>query len=189
MPQLFRPYANTLARVSALVAVLTPIGAWVAADYVKWSPLVTRVGWANAQPVAFSHKHHVKAEGIDCRYCHATVEHAAAAGMPSSDTCMTCHSQIWTDSPLLAPVRESFETGRPLRWNRVHVLPDFVYFDHSIHLNKGVACVTCHGQVEEMPLTTKVRSFYMRDCLSCHRHPDTRLIDSRRIANCTTCHR
>jgi hypothetical protein len=124
------------------------------------------------QPVPFSHKHHVTDDGIDCRYCHSTVETSAFAGIPPVSTCMTCHSQIFTDSPMLAPVVEAFVTGRALQWNRVHDLPDFVYFDHGIHVAKGVGCVTCHGRIDEMPLTRRVVSLDMQWCLDCHRAPE-----------------
>jgi hypothetical protein len=123
------------------------------------------------QPVPFSHKHHVGDDGIDCRYCHASVEASAFAGLPPLATCMTCHSRLFTDQPALAPLVAAFERGRPLHWNRVHDLPDFVYFDHSIHVAKGVGCVTCHGRVDRMPLTWRVASLNMQWCLDCHRAP------------------
>jgi hypothetical protein len=124
------------------------------------------------QPVPFSHDHHVSGLGIDCRYCHTTVETSAFAGIPSTEICMGCHSQIWNDSPLLAPVRESYRSGEPLRWTRVHDLPDFAYFDHSIHVAKGIACESCHGRVDRMPLMRKAYSLQMEWCLDCHRHPE-----------------
>ena len=124
------------------------------------------------QPVPFSHEHHVAGLGIDCRYCHTGVEKSAFAGIPPTETCMTCHSQVWRDAPALAPVRESWATGKPLRWKRVHDLPDYVYFNHSIHVQKGVACVSCHGRVDKMPLMAKQHSLYMRWCLDCHRAPE-----------------
>src|SRR5437660_2869412 len=124
------------------------------------------------QPVQLSHKHHVGDDGIDCRYCHTSVEKSAFAGVPPTETCMTCHSQIWTESPLLAPVRESYRTGRPIQWQRVHDLPDFVYFNHSIHIKKGIGCVSCHGRIDEMPITRKHQTLSMRWCLSCHRSPE-----------------
>jgi hypothetical protein len=126
---------------------------------------------ARRQPVPFSHQHHVGGLGIDCRYCHTSVEQSGFAGLPPTETCMTCHSQIWRDAPVLAPVRESWATGRPLHWQRVHDLPDYVYFNHSIHVQKGVACVVCHGRVDEMPLMWKTESLYMRWCLDCHEAP------------------
>jgi hypothetical protein len=122
-----------------------------------------------AQPIPFSHKHHVGDDGIDCRYCHTSVEKSAFAGMPSTTICLSCHSQLFLDSPLLAPLHESARTMRPIQWVRVHDLPDFVYFEHDIHVNKGVACVECHGRVDQMPLTWRNASLEMQWCLGCHR--------------------
>jgi hypothetical protein len=139
--------------------------------YVR-SPWVTDQGRVVDQPVPFSHKHHVADDGIDCRYCHTTVETAAFAGMPSTATCMNCHSQVWLRSPVLEPVRQSAASGQPLVWNRVNNLPDFVYFDHSIHVQKGVGCSTCHGPVDQMPLMYKAQSFQMSFCLDCHQAPE-----------------
>jgi len=127
------------------------------------------------QPVPFSHKHHVADVGIDCRYCHTGAETSADAGLPPTHTCMTCHSQLWTEAGVLAPVRKSMETGTPIRWNRVAQLPDYVYFDHSIHVARGVGCVECHGRVDEMPLTMRAQPFQMQFCLDCHRNPADRL--------------
>ena len=138
--------------------------------YVR-SPYVTNVGQPVDQPVPFSHKHHVMDDGIDCRYCHTGVENAAFAGMPATQTCMNCHSEIWAQSPVLEPVRQSFATGQPIEWNRVTRLPGFVYFDHSIHVQKGVGCSTCHGQVDEMPWMYKVNTLNMNWCVNCHRNP------------------
>jgi hypothetical protein len=136
-----------------------------------FSPYATDVAVPVHQPVPFSHQHHVGDLGIDCRYCHGGVETSAFAGLPATETCMTCHSQIWRDAPMLEPVRRSWTTGQPLHWTRVNDLPDYVYFDHSIHVRKGVACVSCHGRVDEMPLTAKAHTLYMRWCLDCHRAP------------------
>jgi hypothetical protein len=172
MAETFHPSANSFARVTifgALVflALLAGIGLAVArSDYT------TRVGVIQPQPAPFSHGHHVAGLGIDCRYCHASVDVSSFAGMPATHTCMTCHSQIWNDSPMLAPVRESYISGRPLAWNRVHDLNDFVYFNHSIHVQKGVGCATCHGAVDEMPLIWKAEPMTMEWCLACHRAPE-----------------
>ncbi len=122
-----------------------------------------------AQPIAFSHKHHVGDDGIDCRYCHTSVDKSGFAGMPSSAICLSCHAQLFLDSPALAPLHESARSGRPIQWTRVHDLPDFVYFEHDIHVNKGVACVECHGRVDQMPLTWRTASLEMQWCLRCHR--------------------
>lgn len=172
MAQIFHPSTNTFSRVSIFGAVFI-LGAllWLLVT-VNRSPYVTREGVARAQPVPFSHKHHVQGLGIDCRYCHTSVEEAAFAGLPPTKTCMTCHTQIWADSPMLEPVRSSLRTGQALRWTRVYDLPDFVYFDHSIHVKKGVGCVTCHGQVDAMPLMWQTHSLHMEWCLECHRAPE-----------------
>jgi hypothetical protein len=122
--------------------------------------------------VPFSHQHHVAGMGIDCRYCHTSVETSAVAGIPPTKTCMNCHSQIWADSPTLEPVRASFRTDQPIAWARVHDLPDFVYFDHSAHVSKGVGCTTCHGRVDRMPLVYQEASLLMEWCLDCHRQPE-----------------
>jgi hypothetical protein len=122
--------------------------------------------------VQFSHLHHVGGMGVDCRYCHTSVEVSATAGVPPTKTCMNCHSQIWTNSPELEPVRESFRSDRSIEWKRVYDLPDFVYFDHSAHVNKGVGCSTCHGRIDQMPLTRQVPSLQMERCLECHRAPE-----------------
>ena len=124
------------------------------------------------QPVPFSHQHHVRDDGIDCRYCHTSVETSAVAGIPPLATCMTCHSQLFTDAPPLAPLMNAYRGGPALQWNRVHDLPDFVYFDHSIHVAKGVGCTTCHGPIDRMPLVRRVASLEMQWCLDCHRAPE-----------------
>ncbi len=145
------------------------LGAW---DTFLRSPYVTGAGVPVEQMVPFSHKHHVQQLGIDCRYCHTSVEEGPFAGIPPTKTCMNCHSQIWKDAPMLEPVRESFRTGVPLKWVRVHDSPDFVYFDHSVHVNKGIGCVSCHGQVDDMPLVWREHAMHMTWCLDCHRHPE-----------------
>jgi hypothetical protein len=124
------------------------------------------------QPVQFSHKHHVGDDGIDCRYCHSTVETTASAGIPPTQTCMNCHSQIWSDSPYLEPVRVSFRDNKPIEWERVHDLPEFAYFNHSIHVAKGVGCSTCHGQIDNMPAVFQENTLQMEWCLACHREPE-----------------
>jgi Cytochrome c7 and related cytochrome c len=171
MAQLFSPRANVYSRVLIFGALIIVCGAGWATSEIFWSPYTTYVDVPFDQPVPFSHKHHVADDGIDCRYCHTSVEKSRFAGMPSSETCMTCHSQIFADAPVLAPVRESLSTRTPLKWNRVHDLPDFVYFDHSIHVGKGIGCSTCHGRVDQMPITWRVNTLYMKWCLDCHRAP------------------
>jgi hypothetical protein len=135
----------------------------------------TQERFAPQQPVPFSHKHHVAGLGLDCRYCHTTVEESASAGMPSTQICMTCHSQIWTNAKMLAPDRQSLADNKPLRWTRVYTLPDYVFFDHSIHIAKGVGCTECHGPIGDMDLTWKATTLQMGWCLSCHRDPAPRL--------------
>jgi Cytochrome c7 and related cytochrome c len=172
MPQIFHRSTNTLSRLSIFGAVFL-IGAllWVVAE-INRSPYVTQAFVAKEQPVQFSHKHHVGDDGIDCRYCHTTVERTASAGMPSTKTCMNCHSQLFANAPYLEPVRESWRTERPIRWTRVHDLPDYAYFNHSIHVNKGVGCATCHGRIDLMPSVWQVSSLQMEWCLECHREPE-----------------
>ncbi|TPJ14351.1 cytochrome c3 family protein [Mesorhizobium sp. B2-7-3] len=175
MPQIFRPGANGVARFvlwGGLAGLVALVGLASVAPRVNWSTFVAR---ANAQPVPFSHKHHVGQLGIDCRYCHNSVEVSSSAGLPATEVCMTCHSQLWTNADMLAPVRQSLATGNPLRWHRVNRVADFVFFNHSIHVNKGVACVTCHGHVEEMPLMRKSEPLDMEWCLGCHRDPKDNL--------------
>jgi Cytochrome c7 and related cytochrome c len=135
----------------------------------------TQERYTPPQPVPFSHKHHVSGLGLDCRYCHTTVEISQNAGIPPTETCMTCHSQIWTNAAILAPVRQSLADRKPLRWTRVYTLPDYVYFDHSIHIAKGVGCTECHGPIGDMALTWKATTLYMSWCLECHRNPAPRL--------------
>jgi hypothetical protein len=171
MPQIFHRSFNTISKVSILGFVFLLAGAgWVVARVAR-SDYTTGVMVFRDQPVPFSHQHHVAGLGIDCRYCHTSVESSSFAGIPPTRTCMNCHSQIWTQSPMLEPVRESYRTGKSIRWQRVHNLAEFVYFDHSIHVKKGIGCVTCHGRVDQMPLMTQVVSLQMEWCLDCHRDP------------------
>ncbi len=172
MAQIFHRSTNVLSKLSIFGSLFIVAGAAAAGWEIYQSPWTTGVDTPKEQPVPFSHEHHVRGLGIDCRYCHGGVETSAFAGIPPVKTCMTCHSQIWTNAEILAPVRDSFRTGRPLEWTRIHDLPDFVYFNHSIHVNKGVGCVSCHGRVDRMPLTWQVNSLYMRWCLDCHRNPE-----------------
>lgn len=171
MANLFSPDADGLLRsVLLALAAAIVVGSATGALLVR-SPAYTGKDLNVAQPVPFSHLHHVGDDGLDCRYCHTSVETSAFAGLPSTRTCMTCHSQLFTDAEVLAPVRRSLADGEPLRWQRVHRLPDYVYFDHSVHVSNGVGCTTCHGQVDEMPLMHKAESMTMEWCLSCHRDP------------------
>jgi hypothetical protein len=172
MPQIFRRSANTLARASIVGTLLVIGGLLGLLIAIGQSSYVTRAQEYIEQPIQFSHLHHAGDDGIDCRYCHTSVETAAFAGIPPTKTCMNCHSQIWSTAPILEPVRASFRDDTPLRWIRVHDLPDFVYFNHSIHVKKGVGCETCHGRVDEMPLMLQENSLQMEWCLTCHRAPE-----------------
>ncbi len=172
MPQIFHRSTNTLSRLSIFGAAFVVAGALWGIAVVNRSPYVTQAGVARVQPVQFSHKHHAGQLGIDCRYCHTGVETSAVAGIPPTRTCMNCHAQIWLQSAFLEPVRASLRTDRSIAWIKVHDLPDFVYFNHSIHVTKGVACVTCHGRIDEMNQVAQAASLQMEWCLDCHRHPE-----------------
>ena len=175
LPQVFQPRANLFYRaflIAVPLLLLTGSYAWYR---IYRSPMITEVRMPVDQPIQFSHRHHVGELKIDCRYCHTSVEKSSFAGVPPTETCMTCHSQLFRTSPLLQPVLESAATGQPIRWNRVHWLPDYVYFNHSIHVDKGVGCTTCHGQVDEMPLIAKNHTLFMQWCLECHRNPEKNL--------------
>jgi len=175
MSQIFHRSTNTLSRATIFGAVFVVVAlAWVAMEFQR-SPYITYAGVRKPQPVPFSHQHHVTGLGIDCRYCHTSVETSSFAGIPPTKTCMNCHSQIWTNAQLLEPVRASFRSGESLQWTRVNQLPDFVYFNHSIHINKGVGCNTCHGPVDQMPLMYQQESLQMEWCLECHRAPERNL--------------
>ena len=219
MSQIFQRSANTLSKVS-LVGLLLLVGGLVGlAIVIGSSPYVTRAQEYVEQPVQFSHLHHVGDDGIDCRYCHTSVETSSFAGIPPTKTCMNCHSQIWSNAPILEPIRASFREDKPLRWIRVHDLPDFVYFNHSIHVRKGVGCETCHGRVDRMPLMVQKNSLQMEWCLNCHRDPaqyvrprdqvttmgyvpakaqselgpelvrEYKIADKEHLTNCSVCHR
>jgi hypothetical protein len=172
MTQIFRPRANALAR-SSLVAVL---GLVATSTWIIFA--LMRSSWATGQnefieqPIQFSHAHHVGGVGLDCRYCHTSVENSTFAGIPPTNTCMNCHSQLWTNASILEPVRASFRNNTNLTWIRVNDLPDFVYFNHQIHVKQGVGCVTCHGPVDKMPLVYQAKSLLMEWCLDCHRAPE-----------------
>jgi len=171
MPQIFHRSANTIARVSIFGALFFIAALlWLTAA-VNRSPWVTQAQVAREQPIQFSHERHVAGNGIDCRYCHTSVETSSFAGIPPTKTCMNCHSQIWATAPILEPVRASFRDNTPLHWTRVHDLPDFVYFNHSIHVRKGVGCATCHGRVDKMPLMYQEANLQMNWCVNCHRDP------------------
>jgi len=171
MPQIFHRSFNTISKVSILGSLLI-VGLlfWVVMVIYR-SPYVSAADTTYLQPVPFSHEHHVGRLGIDCRYCHTSVEDSSFAGIPPTKTCMNCHSQMWVGSTMLEPVRDSYRTGESIEWQRVHNLGQFVYFDHSIHVAKGVGCVTCHGEVDKMPLMYQANTLQMSWCLGCHRNP------------------
>jgi hypothetical protein len=217
MPHLFRPYADTVARVLLVAVVVVPFVAIGVAYWVSASEFVTGRSITSDQPVPFSHEHHVGALGLDCRYCHTGVETSAVAGIPPTHTCMTCHSELYTQTAMLAPVRESLAENRPIHWNKVNRLPDYVYFDHSIHIAKGIGCTTCHGPVATMPLIRQAAPLTMGWCLNCHRDPKPYLrpaagvfdpdwqfpsdqveqgavlahqyLDNKHLTDCSVCHR
>jgi hypothetical protein len=172
MSQIFHHSTNTIAKVSIFGTVFGLAGGlWLMLE-INRSAYVTDVGVAKEQPVPFSHAHHVGGMGVDCRYCHSAVESSAQAGIPPTKTCMNCHVQIWNQSPTLEPVRASLRSGQSIEWVKVNDLPDFVYFNHSAHVNNGVGCATCHGRVDRMPLTWQHASLQMEWCLDCHRQPE-----------------
>jgi len=173
--QIFHRSTNTLSRASIYGAVFIVAGLGWTMMQVQRSPYITYAEVIKPQPVPFSHQHHVSGLGLDCRYCHTSVEVSSFAGIPPTRTCMNCHSQIWTNAQMLEPVRASYRTGQSLQWTRVNQLPDFVYFNHSIHIHKGVGCNTCHGPVDQMPLMYQYASLQMEWCLECHRAPEKQL--------------
>jgi hypothetical protein len=175
MSQIFHRSTNTMSRATIFGAVFVLAALGLIAMEIQRSPYVTDAGVRKPQPVPFSHQHHVSGLGIDCRYCHTSVETSSFAGIPPTKTCMNCHAQIWTNAQLLEPVRASYRSGESLQWTRVNQLPDFVYFNHSIHVTKGVGCNTCHGPVDQMPLMYQQESLQMEWCLSCHRAPEENL--------------
>jgi hypothetical protein len=219
MSQLFHRNTNVYSRLSILALLLFVGGLGATLALLNWSGYNTNQNVHVDQPIQFSHAHHVGGMGIDCRYCHTTVDESAFANIPPTKTCMNCHSQIWNTAPILEPVRASFRDNTPLQWTRVHDLPDFVYFNHSIHVKQGIGCATCHGRVDQMPLMYQQATLMMSWCLDCHRNParyvrpraevytmawerpaddpglGERLVQEYKIAgveqltNCSTCHR
>ena len=185
MPPFFPPSANNYARTSIIFLIVAISALGLTAYKLQSSPWVTREGIRPEQPVPFSHQHHVSGLGIDCRFCHTSVETSGFAGIPPTKTCMNCHSMIWTNAPLLEPVRASFKDDKSLVWTRVHDLPDYVYFSHEIHINKGIGCKSCHGPIDEMPLTYMNVSLQMEWCLDCHRNPEPNLRPVEEVTNMT----
>ena len=185
MAQIFSRSANWASRASIIVGLVIAGSILGYVLNINRTYYVSKVNVPIDQPVPFSHKHHVTGMGIDCRYCHTTVETAAFAGIPPTETCMTCHSQVWSEAPILEPVRASYRDNEPLEWTRVHDLPDFVYFNHSIHVAKGIGCQTCHGQVDQMPLMWKENTLNMEWCLECHRAPEKFIRPHEEVFNMT----
>ena len=183
MAQVFDRSSNALARFSLVLTGVIVIALGVTLNELQRSPWVTRQGQRPDQPVPFSHKHHVEGLGLQCQYCHTQVEKAAYAGIPPTKTCINCHAQIWTNAQLLEPVRQSWATGASIQWIKVHDLPDYVYFNHSIHVNKGIGCASCHGRVDEMPLMYQENTLQMEWCLNCHRNPAKNLRPTAEIYN------
>lgn len=171
MAQIFHRGANNIAKASIAIAIVLAGAAGFAYTQIARSSYLTNRYLERQQPVQFSHKHHTGDDGIDCRYCHTSVETSASAGMPPTQTCMNCHSQIWSDSPYLEPVRASWRENKPIEWERVHDLPEYAYFNHSIHIAKGVGCASCHGDIANMPAVYQENTLQMEWCLSCHRDP------------------
>lgn len=172
MPQYFRPRWNAVARITLYGAPLLLVALAWGATRLSRSPYVTGTNQPIQQPVPFSHEVHVGGLKLDCRYCHTSVENSWFAGIPSTEICMNCHTHIWNGLQSLEPIRSSYRTGIPNSWIRVHNLPGYSYFDHSIHIAKGVGCVTCHGRVDRMPQIWQAESLQMEWCLECHRRPE-----------------
>lgn len=218
MSQLFSPRANTIGRIVLIALAFSPVAALLVHVALMSTPEFTDQGNLPEQPVPFSHKHHVTEDGIDCRYCHYNVERSAVAAVPPTQICMSCHAHLWTNASMLEPIRASFATGVPVHWQQVNRLPQYVYFDHAIHIAKGIGCTTCHGQIGAMPLTYQARPLTMGWCISCHRNPAPNvrmpsdiflgewspgslskkeieklvshyLISTKHLTDCSTCHR
>ena len=183
MAQIFDRSSNALARASLVLTGLIVIALGVTLNELQRSPWVTKQGQRADQPIPFSHKHHVMGLGLQCQYCHTSVEKSSYAGIPPTKTCMNCHAQIWTNANLLEPVRTSWATGESIPWIKIHDLPDYAYFSHEIHVNKGLGCSSCHGRVDEMPLMYQESSLQMEWCLNCHRNPAKNLRPTSQIYN------
>jgi len=183
MSPLFRPRHNTLAQISLFLVAAGAAGVPLGLMLYARTPLARGMQDPVEQPVQFDHRHHTKDEGIDCRYCHNTVDRSPAAGIPQTQLCLNCHSQVWNKSPILEPIRQSFINNTPIKWNRVYQVPEFVYFNHSIHVNKGVGCISCHGKVGEMAAIEKATPLTMSWCLECHRRPEANLRPVDEITN------
>lgn len=174
MPQIF-PRGSNLIPLKIAIVLGALATASFGAIWYYWTPKYTRVGYQPAQPIPFSHKIHAGQLQMDCRYCHSFVDTAAHSNIPSSQVCMNCHSQVQKDNPKLEPLRKAWATGGPVPWVQIHKTPDHVYFNHSVHLNRGISCVSCHGRVDQMDEVHQVESFAMKFCLDCHRAPENHL--------------
>ncbi len=183
MAQVFNRGANSIAKASIVVAIVVAGVAGFVVTRIARSSWITGQYLERQQPVQFSHKHHVGDDGVDCRYCHTAVETSSSAGLPPTQTCMNCHTQIWLESNYLEPVRASYRDNKPIEWQRVHDLPDYVYFNHSIHVAKGVGCSTCHGDIANMPGIYQESTLQMEWCLSCHKNPTPNLRPKSEIFN------
>ncbi len=183
MNPLFRPKHNTLAQVSLFIVAAGAVGVPGGLMLYARTPYARVMQDPIEQPIQFDHRHHTRDEGIDCRYCHNTVDKSPSAGIPQTQLCLNCHSQVWNKSPILEPVRQSFITNTPLEWRRVNKVPEFVYFNHSIHVNKGVGCVSCHGRVDRMPAVEKAMPLTMSWCLDCHRRPEGHIRPVEEVTN------
>jgi hypothetical protein len=183
MPQVFPKLLNPVARLSILAIPVLASGAGVSLAAFYRSDYTTGRNEVVEQPVPFSHLHHVSQLGIDCRYCHTSVEHSANAGIPPTKTCINCHQQMWVGAEMLDPVRKSYNTDTPIAWNKVHNVPHYTYFNHSIHVGKGVGCYSCHDRIDQMPLVKQSKTLLMEWCLDCHRNPEQHLRPKSEIFN------
>jgi hypothetical protein len=183
MSLLFRPRHNTAAQISLFVVAAGALGGIGGLLVFVRTPLARGMQDPIEQPIQFDHRHHTRDEGIDCRYCHNTVDKSPSASIPPTQLCLNCHSQIWNKSPLLEPVRQSFIQNKPIEWRRVNKVPEFVFFNHSIHVNKGVGCVSCHGRVDQMPAVEKAETLTMGFCIDCHKHPEKNLRPVSEVVN------
>jgi hypothetical protein len=182
MSKLFPKSANRLP-LQIIIFLFVVVGVVTAATTYYATPKYTRIGYKPEQPVPFSHALHNGQLGIDCRYCHSAVEKSGTSSLPTAQTCMNCHSAIKADSPLLAPVRESYATGNPVKWVRVHQVPDYVFFNHSVHVNRGISCIECHGEINKMDTAEHAKPLSMGFCLDCHRDPASHVRPLSEITN------
>jgi len=179
----FFPRSSNWLPLKILICVIVLGNAVTAGVWYYFTPKYTRVGYQPVQPIPFPHDIHVKQLGMDCRYCHSFVEVAAHSNVPNSQVCMNCHSQIQKNNPKLQPLFDSWQSGKPIQWVQIHKTPDFVFFNHSVHVNRGVSCVSCHGKINEMPVVYHHETHSMSWCLDCHRHPENALRPTQDVFN------